>query len=107
MGHGCTSTREAEQNPRSMSSADGPGWRFVLFCAESGEAVGLKQSSRSVSVIMPRNQQLPSAAAGPCHTAAPQQGLEHEAWQAVFPLMAPPHPTPLFTYKQVKHPRCL
>lgn len=82
LGHGSTSTRGAEQNPGSTSSAGGPGWRFGLFHTESGEAVGLKQSSCCVSVITARNQQLPSPGAGPCHTAAPQHGPEHEAWQA-------------------------
>lgn len=52
--------------------------KFVVW-----SPVGLKQSSCSVSVITPRNQQLPSPGAGPCRTAAPQQGLEHEAWLAV------------------------
>lgn len=83
MRHGCTSTRGAEQNLGSTSSANRPGWRFVLFHTASSEAVGLKQSSRSVSVITARDQQLPSPAAGPCRTAAPQQGLEREAWQVV------------------------
>lgn len=79
MGHGCASTRGAEQNPGSMCSADGRAWRFALSRTESGKAVGLKQSSCSVSVITSSNQQLPSPAAGPCHTAAPRRGLEHKA----------------------------
>jgi len=101
VGHGCTSTPGAEQNLGSTSSVAGPGWRFALLRAESGEAVGLKQSSCSASVPTARNH---NCRAQLLDLAAEQ--LLSEGWSKK-PGTAAPHPTPLFTYKQVKHPCCL